>query len=139
MKSHRLIMQGNRIYRCWIRQFSLYNIHVMCLIIFLSFIRKFLLWFVDYKQDAYENTQISVVLWFFDILQPIVQWINLPGFKSLELSTAIDKGPALLVLAPVNHVYKTNYYLNMVSIQVFRKFLILKTFYLFSEKQWWRV
>ncbi|XP_022316420.2 thioredoxin domain-containing protein 11-like [Crassostrea virginica] len=46
--------------------------------------------------------------------QPIVQWINLPGFKSLELSTAIDKGPALLVLAPVNHVYKTNYYLNMV-------------------------
>lgn len=46
--------------------------------------------------------------------QPIVQWLNLPGHKSLELSAAIERGPALLVLAPVNHVYKTNYYLNMV-------------------------
>ncbi|XP_061181878.1 thioredoxin domain-containing protein 11-like [Saccostrea echinata] len=46
--------------------------------------------------------------------QPIVQWLNLPGHKSLELSTAIDKRPALLVFAPVNHVHPTNYYLNMV-------------------------
>lgn len=49
-------------------------------------------------------------------MQPIVQWLNLPGHKSLELSAAIERGPALLVLAPVNHVYKTNYYLNMVGI-----------------------
>lgn len=52
----------------------------------------------------------------FLYLQPIVQWLNLPGHKSLELSAAIERGPALLVLAPVNHVYKTNYYLNMVGI-----------------------
>lgn len=52
----------------------------------------------------------------FLYLQPIVQWLNLPGHKSLELSTAIDRGPALLVLAPVNYVYRTNFYLNMVGI-----------------------
>ena len=58
-KSQCRIIQGNRLHRCWIRQSSLYII--MCLIIFLSFIRKFLLWFVDYKQDAYENTQMFLL------------------------------------------------------------------------------
>ncbi|OWF53332.1 thioredoxin domain-containing protein 11-like [Mizuhopecten yessoensis] len=46
--------------------------------------------------------------------QPVVKWLSPPGHKTQHLSTAINRGSAVLVFIPINQLHTYNYYYNMV-------------------------
>ena len=54
----------------------------------------------------------------------MVKWISVTGHKSLQLSTQLNKGPTLLVFAPINRLHAVNFYQLIVSFMIYRKISI---------------
>ncbi|KAK3089612.1 hypothetical protein FSP39_005028 [Pinctada imbricata] len=46
--------------------------------------------------------------------EPVVKWMAPPGYKSLHFSGQLEKGPAIIMFAPVNQLSSHNYYFNLL-------------------------
>ncbi|XP_076075013.1 thioredoxin domain-containing protein 11-like [Mytilus galloprovincialis] len=56
-------------------------------------------------------TSDSIVKWINEHrYENLVKWISVPGHKSLQLSTLLNRGPVLLVFAPVNRLHTVDFY-----------------------------